>query len=47
MDSRGFSADISGHILVDLTKYTKPGRKIAKQQRKGADALDAPVSGGT
>ncbi|HGC6048239.1 TPA: NAD(P)-dependent oxidoreductase, partial [Enterococcus faecium] len=43
-----FSADISGHILVDLTTSTPSlAEKIAKTAKeKGADALDAPVSGG-
>ncbi|MCO5454524.1 NAD(P)-dependent oxidoreductase [Enterococcus lactis] len=43
-----FSADVSGRILVDLTTSTPTlAEKIAKTAKeKGADALDAPVSGG-
>ncbi|HFH0607258.1 TPA: NAD(P)-dependent oxidoreductase [Enterococcus faecium] len=43
-----FSADVSGRILVDLTTSTPTlAEKIAKTTKeKGADALDAPVSGG-
>ena len=38
MDSRGFfSADISGHILVDLTTSTPSlAEKLQKQQKKKA-----------